>query len=697
MKRIAITIYILLTSFTMFGQSTGKLFSHAQQDFENRDYKKALDKYKEVISKFEIKETFDSNYLNVLNSYNLASIYSRDYDQALKSYNKIIDYTQKYNLKHENIDARVSIISILMLKRKLDTAEIVINNILRTDSLRYFTKSNCYNFLGRIYNERENLDESIKFYKKAIAIDKTNQDSSSMPFSCLDLATTYSAIDSQKMAIKYLILGEKHLRPKKDNYKKTVFLNRFGLIYYDLGNMIKAEKYATDQLILAQNMGLRKSNISAYILLGDINIYNQLPNEALAFYNKADSINQILKYKHYKALISLGLMKTKLVNNTSLNKNDQIELKSIKKQIPKGTRMWNSIELMEFNFASKSLSKKDFKDRYHFLYTKFDSIKKPSLIRELTHIKYNYFKDKHQYNEALSTLEEYNNLKEKMRQNNNAFSLEELETKYQSEKKELEIKLLDEQNKIKNSKIDSLYLTLSLGSLALFVLALLSFYLFKLNTKINKQKTIISKALKDKEVLMREIHHRVKNNLQLISSLLTLQGRSINNETAIQAINEGKSRVRSMALIHQDLYNKENLTEICVKDYLEKLAFELFTTYNIDNDKIKLELDIQNLDIDVDTLVPLGLIINELITNSLKYAFPNNKSGKIEIKLFEKNKNLIFSIHDNGIGFDIDMTKDNSFGTTLVSALTAQLEGEITINTNNGTNVNIVFYGYKTN
>ena len=194
---------------------------------------------------------------------------------------------------------------------------------------------------------------------------------------------------------------------------------------------------------------------------------------------------------------------------------------------------------------------------------------------------------------------------------------------------------------------------------------------------------------------MREIHHRVKNNLQLISSLLTLQGRSIDDKMAIQAINEGKTRVRSMALIHQNLYNKENLTEIGIKDYLEKLSEELFLTYNIDGDRVKLELNVEDIDVDVDILVPLGLIINELITNSLKYAFPNQISGLIKINIFVKNNDLIFEIEDNGIGYDPTEIRENSFGSTLISALTSQLEGKMSIDSNDGTKIKIVFTDYN--
>ena len=229
---------------------------------------------------------------------------------------------------------------------------------------------------------------------------------------------------------------------------------------------------------------------------------------------------------------------------------------------------------------------------------------------------------------------------------------------------------------------------LALGGIALWQLR-------KRNKKIDAQNKVISKALSEKDILLREIHHRVKNNLQLVSSMLTLQGRSIDDESALQAINEGKSRVRSMALIHQDLYSKDSITGINVTDYLNRLTNELFITYNIDSERIKLETNIQEIELDIDTLVPLGLIINELFSNCLKYAFPEDRKGVLSISLKEELGQLNLTIKDNGIGFDPNNVRESSFGTTLISALTDQLEGKMTINTENGTHVNISFSDYK--
>ena len=150
-----------------------------------------------------------------------------------------------------------------------------------------------------------------------------------------------------------------------------------------------------------------------------------------------------------------------------------------------------------------------------------------------------------------------------------------------------------------------------------------------------------------------------------------------------------------MALIHQNLYNKDNLKGIPVKAYVEMLAKDLFQTYRIDEERVELSMDIQEINIDIDFLVPLGLIINELITNSLKYAFPGEKEGSIGVYLREEGTTLNLSVVDNGVGYDLASRPQKTFGRTLVKTLTEQLEGVIKESTEGGSSTEIVFSKYS--
>jgi two-component sensor histidine kinase len=203
-----------------------------------------------------------------------------------------------------------------------------------------------------------------------------------------------------------------------------------------------------------------------------------------------------------------------------------------------------------------------------------------------------------------------------------------------------------------------------------------------------KNKNVIIKKQADElQTLIKEIHHRVKNNMQIVSSLLDLQSLTIKDGQASEAVKESKNRVQSMALIHQNLYSEGNIKSIQMQDYIQSLALSLFDSYNIEKEKIKLKTNIEHLQLDVDTVIPIGLIVNELISNSLKYAFKGRQSGEVAVSLKQENKELVLKVSDNGNGFgkDWDSKPNNSFGYKLIKAFAQKLKAKLDIyNNNNG-------------
>ncbi len=213
-------------------------------------------------------------------------------------------------------------------------------------------------------------------------------------------------------------------------------------------------------------------------------------------------------------------------------------------------------------------------------------------------------------------------------------------------------------------------------------------------TERKKAEEQINASLQEKLVLLREIHHRVKNNLQVISSLLNLQSGYIEDKKSLEIFRESQTRVRSMALIHEKLYQSKDLNKIEFSEYVKSLTRDLFTSYSIDLERVKLIYDIDGIYFEIDTAILCGLIINELVSNSLKHAFPGGKSGHIYIYLKEKVKNNYeLILKDDGIGFpeDIDFRNTDSLGLQLVTTLTDQLGGKIELNTNGFTEFMIAF------
>ncbi len=204
----------------------------------------------------------------------------------------------------------------------------------------------------------------------------------------------------------------------------------------------------------------------------------------------------------------------------------------------------------------------------------------------------------------------------------------------------------------------------------------------------------IKASLQEKEVLLKEIHHRVKNNLQIISSLLNLQAGSISDQQTIDKLQECRNRVTLMALIHEQLYQSENLGRIDFAHYIQHLATNLFVSYDISSDAIELLLNVAPVELSIDAAIPCGLMINELVTNALKYAFPPGKSGEIRIELHANTDNhLTLIISDNGIGLpqELDFQNTESLGLQLVITLTNQLKGTLELNIDMGTEFKITF------
>ncbi|NYB53092.1 MAG: PAS domain S-box protein [Methanobacteriaceae archaeon] len=205
-------------------------------------------------------------------------------------------------------------------------------------------------------------------------------------------------------------------------------------------------------------------------------------------------------------------------------------------------------------------------------------------------------------------------------------------------------------------------------------------------TRRKEAEAQLRQSLEEKELLLKEIHHRVKNNLMVISSLLNLQSRYIKDKAALAVFKESQNRARSMALIHKMLYQSTDLKCIDFGDYIQKLTAQLFHTY-VTGDNIQLNLDVGKILMDINTSIPLGLIVNELISNTLKHAFPDNSPGEITVKLHKKGDMFHLMVADNGVGLPegLDFKKSHSLGMRLVNTLVDQINGTIELDQTEGT------------
>jgi len=217
-------------------------------------------------------------------------------------------------------------------------------------------------------------------------------------------------------------------------------------------------------------------------------------------------------------------------------------------------------------------------------------------------------------------------------------------------------------------------------------------------TERKRAENQIKASLAEKEVLLREIHHRVKNNMQIISSLLNLQAGYIKEKDDLKMIKDSQSRIRSMALIHEQLYKSQDFSRINFSDYVQRLAVHLFQFNQVDPNLIQLKMSLEDAFLDIQTAIPCGLILNELITNSLKHAFPQGRRGEIGLGLHPlKDRTYQMIVRDTGVGLspDVDVRDPKSFGLQIVTMLVDQLEGKMEVEKEGGTTFKIIFKELK--
>lgn len=277
------------------------------------------------------------------------------------------------------------------------------------------------------------------------------------------------------------------------------------------------------------------------------------------------------------------------------------------------------------------------------------------------------------YEQSVALADSMNNLER-------SGQITEMQTKYETEKKEVEIASLNSVNKIRSQR-----LWIAGGIAALFAIAVL--ISVKQNRRLQKQKKQITAQSDRLKLMMKELHHRVKNNLQIVSSLLNLQTYRLKDEESISAIMESQLRVQAMSLIHQRLYQVDDVSKVNFKLYLDDLVDTLMRSFGFNSTDFDLQIHVEKEFLDVDIVMPMGLLVNEILTNSFKYAYKQVKHPSLHISLVSGNQQLHLDIKDNGPGLNRDAAEPSKsgFGKKLIDALSKQLKAIYSVDNEHGT------------
>lgn len=549
-------------------------------------------------------------------------------DLAEKELLEAYEIQKKIGFKHTHYTT-APLTFIYTLKNNLKKALFyAIENVKTMESTNDFLcADNFYLHLGSVYFSMGHIDESINLYKKSFAMRKNSLNSGNWSKSLYLIIESLSQEKRYKEALTYIKLTD--LYPPTNNVDVFFLAFAKAATYAAMGNNQAAQKFYADMDKDAQKIISPQTAI--VVLLG---------------YSKMS-----LFYAHNGNAAKAQIYADKV-----------------------------------FDLGKKTNQNVNFQDLELSLF-KIDSLNG-------------------KYYSSINHYQNFTRINDSLYDISNNKKIEELKIEYQTLKKEENIKKLEVQSKLQQSKLDQskLLINFSVGIiLLLFVIIGLFYNHYQLKQKNNKKIELKEKEISlknkslqnlvlEKEWLIKEIHHRVKNNLQTVMSLLNSQTEFIEDDLALSTIKSSQHRIHAMSLIHQKLYMSENIASINMPIYINELIEYLKDAFNL-NQRIRFSIEIEELELEVTQAIPVGLIINEAVTNAIKYAFPNTREGLISLALSATDFNQYkLTIQDNGIGILINDNKVNtSFGMTLIKGLSEDLDGILTIESNNGTLIQLSF------
>ncbi len=535
-----------------------------------------------------------------------------------------------------------------------------------------------YEMEGRMHANLLQLDSANLFFDKAMKGYKAINDVRGQASTSFKMAWVLKKKGEYDKAMQKNIYALKLMESIDD---KAGICDAMTRISWDLtkqNRLTEALNYAEKAIDMAEKNNLTSEFFYVYNNAGDVAIAMKKNQLSLDYFNKAAAIVEEQ---------NLGLTSKVDIGNSQGNAlkklgryDEAIRFYTNCLKMAKEANYQNGINTVTANLGEINLLKGNYKEALPY---QLETVRlqetnndKANLIENYHHVSTIYQK-LNDFESALSYKQKAYDLRDSIGSIESDAKMSELLTKYETEKKEETIAF--QEAKISQQKLVQ-YLGIIVVGLLLGLL-IFGFISYRNRSKSNR---LLAQKNAENELLMKEIHHRVKNNLEIVSSLLALQSAQIDDTKTKEAMTEGQNRVNSISIVHQKLYQGTNLGSIEMKDYFLNLSQSILDSFGAE-EKVKLNLAMEKLDLDIDTAVPLGLIINELLTNTIKYAFPEGDKGTITIKLEKQNdQHLHLVVTDNGIGKS-GITHGTGFGTQLVSLLTQQLNGTMKEESENGT------------
>lgn len=568
-----------------------------------------------------------------------------------------------------------------------------------------YTINRVYNNKGAFYYRRGIQDSSTYYFEKAYETAMANNDEKAASRNLSNLGAIKFLYGDYQGALESFILRLRVVEndpEQKVSYGKT--MNNIAGVYIRLGNDSLAVAYGRKALALQRTLNNSSDVVGTMNTLGAAYLESDKLDSSLFYSRKALSLAEETgnEGEAASAITNIGayydLDERKNLDSLLYYRKKALALTE-KGKLPQ------ALALAQLNLADVYNEMKQYSESLAMgrkSLAIYDSLGHKREIANANGEIAEALEGLGSYREALKYMRRHFTLNDSLYNIEKSEAIGELQIEYETDKKNQQIALQESQLETNAAIISrqSLVRNIAIGGAGLLVLVVLLIYRNnKLKTRtseeISAKNEQLGKALTERESLLKEIHHRVKNNLQVIASLLYLQSDKTDDVSVKKLLEEGQGRVRSMALIHQKLYENEDLKHIPFEDYLSELVGEIKKTFGVAAADVDLHIEAKDIQFDVDTAVPLGLIINELSTNAFKYAYTNKMGGALfSVKLERKGEQYEMTVKDNGSGIPdeaLTVTQSSSLGLRLTRMLSDQLEGDYEFDNSQGTSFKLKF------
>lgn len=617
--------------------------------------------YKKV---FVDTDNFGASYLDILaDSYELAKTDSLKFSML----NDLAYYWHTRNLKTSLAHTRngldlarlkkdtlwegrfqITQAAILLRMEKLDSALTVLT--LAKEKVKEKDLPFLYTQMGYVYERKGQLDKAADYALEALNMGNRLSDKKAIALAYSDLSNLFWKQAKYDSGLEYGLKSAAIFEERNINdldYGFTLYV--VGNNYLALQDYKKALNFYEHSIAIGQRYGFYNNLSDVYISQVELYTFlNEFEKASIAGKNAVK----------YAELLDNNFMLMRAW--LSIGKLQNIQGKYV-----------SAIESLE---KSITIATDDFEDEF-YLSQAYETLGKA-------------YAGNHNYHDAYRAFAEYDKLKKQIFTAEADHRISLLRTEFDVAQKENIIQL--QENQIIKQRTRQTLIIIVVVLLMLYLILL--YKAVKNNSKKNK---LLQKQNAEKEFLLKEIHHRVKNNLEIVSSLLALQSAEIKDPNVADAMQKSQYRIQSMSMVHQKLYQEKSLSSIEMKSYFQDLANYIIDVFDA-QERIDVVVEMDEIELDVDTAIPIGLIVNELLTNSMKYAFPENGNGLLKIELHKQDSQLMLTVSDNGIGKSNNIANvGTGFGTKLIQLLTQQLEGKMNLDVKNGTLVSFEFQHFK--